>query len=80
MEMKEVIEQKIAENGNSHFTTKELVWYLIHKLDSIDDKLDKKTDKKTTYMLVTTLSSAVVAFIGYILYTINSIFSLIGGS
>ena len=60
---KEEIKKIKEENGNQSFTTKELVWYLVSKLDKLNEKLDKKVDKSFFYWfmgVVITITSSIL--------------------
>ena len=50
--MKEEIKQYDIRNGNTPFTQKDMLKYLITRVDGIYDKLDKKVDKKIFMWIV----------------------------
>jgi len=68
---KKTINEIRKKNGNENFTQKEMLWYLIHKLDKVDEKLtkqinvlfSKKADKKLVYTIFTTLIGLITALI-----------------
>ena len=39
-QMKEVIEHLKAQNGNSDISQKDMLWYLVHKVDKIHERID----------------------------------------
>lgn len=42
--MKEIIEQIKSKNGNVSFTNKDLLWYMVAKIDKIDDRLNNQVN------------------------------------
>ena len=70
-QMKDVIEKLKSENGNSHFTQKELLWYVIHKIDKSNDRIDEHMNysnstfatKKLVFTITTISIMLVVALI-----------------
>ena len=62
--MKEEIEEIKKLNGNINYGTRDLVWYVIHKVDRIDDKLDKKLDRKTFWKVLGSIGTIILIFIG----------------
>ncbi len=61
--MKRIIEEEKSRNGNEQFTQKEMMWFMINKLNCIDKKIGKKADKKLVYVMFTGL----IALLGTIL-------------
>ena len=58
--MKDIIDKKKSENGNEKLSMKEMMWYLVAKIDKIDERIDdhikicneqfnQKADKKLLY-------------------------------
>lgn len=43
--MKEVIEEFKKQNGNNTYTQKEMLMYVVARIDKIDDRLDSGTGK-----------------------------------
>lgn len=49
--MKEIIESIKNKNGNEKFSQKELLWYIVGKIDSLYDKFGCQVDRcNTKYM------------------------------
>jgi len=46
--MKEIIQKMKRENGNSNYSQKDLLWYVVHKIDKIDTKFDEKITQMLT--------------------------------
>lgn len=74
MEIKKFIEQVKKENGNSYFTNKDLLFYLVGRIDKFDrkldevithtdDKLDKKMDKKSVRTIAIILLSVLTTIL-----------------
>jgi len=42
---REIIDRVKKENGNHNFTQKDMIFYLVNRVDSICDKLEKGSDK-----------------------------------
>ena len=78
MIIKKEIEKIKKDNGNQIFTTKELIWHLIGKLDKMSDRItdhlendnerfDNKIDRKTFYWAIGLLSGITVSGIGFLI-------------
>ena len=59
--MEDEINSIKSKNGNCNFSQKDMVWYLIAKVDKIYDKLDKKVDKKTFFAVLGIVVTIIVA-------------------
>ncbi len=47
--MKELIEAVKKQNGHANFSNKDLLFYIIGRVDKINERLDKKLDKRTFF-------------------------------
>ena len=81
MEIKKLIDEVKRENGNNSFTNKDLLFYLVGRVDKLDNKLDKfithtddkldsKMDKKSFKTMCTVIMSVLIAIIGGIIKVI----------
>ena len=69
--MKKEIEEIQSQNGNSSFTQKELLWYLVHKVDLIQNTFTSQINtcanrfitKKTIYWMSGILMTLFTTFL-----------------
>ena len=67
--IKEEIKKFKAENGNANFTNKEMLWYLISKVDNVViDTAATKSSLKVLWKIVLILLTAAVGTGGYALF------------
>lgn len=59
--MEDLIKEIKEKNGNIAITQKDMVWYLVAKVDKIYDKLDNKVDKKTFYWMFGIFTTLLIA-------------------
>ena len=52
MEIKTVVEEMKARNGNKRFQTNDLAWYIVNRVEGIDNKLDRKLDVTTFWKVL----------------------------
>lgn len=84
MKEENLIQQTKEANGNKVFTQKDLLFYIVGRVDKLDDKLDeairllnervdKKLDKKTFTTVVITGITILIAVIGGMFKFISTI-------
>jgi len=42
MEMKEIIQKAKSQNGNATMPQKDMIWYIVGRVDAVHEKLDEK--------------------------------------
>lgn len=50
--MKETIAEIKSGNGNINFTQKEMLWYLIHRMDGIDKRVNASVTRTMFYWVI----------------------------
>ncbi len=60
---RDLINQVREQNGNRDFTQKDMLLYLVGRVDKIHDKLDNKVDKKTFYWAFTIFVTVIIAIV-----------------
>lgn len=53
----------MVKNNNGNMSNKDILKYLMRKIDNIDDKLDNKVDKKTFYWMLGIVFSLLIGLI-----------------
>ena len=74
--MKEIIDSLKAQNGNVNVTQKDMLWYLVHKVDNIHDRINKQVSHcngifATRKLLFTVTTISIMLVVGTITVIAN---------
>lgn len=75
--MKELIKEFKQENGNSNFTQKEMIMYVIKKLEKIDDRLIDGEKTFISKSLVYKITGFIISCLGALLWFILSLHKVV---
>ena len=64
--MKELIREIKKQNGNDFIKPKDMLWYVVAKVDKIDEKIDKIQTSKVSYKVFFPILGACFTAIGFL--------------